>query len=369
MPGTVRLWHQRKDRVRAVDRRVPRRRPARRAAGHRDRRRPVDPQRLPPRLAAVPDHARACPTALAGYHDVRSYPDAAQLPGLVIYRFDAPLFFANAKSFRDEILRLARRGPAAAVDRRRRRADHRRRHDRGRRAVRPGPPARRARADPGVRRAQGPGAPQDRALRADRRDRAAALLPDGRGRRRRLPRPDRRARGRRPRPAHRAPPDARRPSPAPSDRGRPDRRRPASPAVAVSAARRRSWTRLRRPTDRRPIASAHSAAQSSRPRGGRMPGRSRGSRTRSAPGGRCSAPGWPGAPSPRRCRPGSRSRRRSPRTSWASAPAARAVAPLQQPDRLPGGVHPDGDHAEHAAVQPGPPSHAGEVGRPRRGCC
>src|SRR3954447_7004930 len=36
---------------------------------------------------------------LPGYHDVRSYPDAEQLAGLVIYRFDAPLLFANAKSF------------------------------------------------------------------------------------------------------------------------------------------------------------------------------------------------------------------------------------------------------------------------------
>ncbi|KJY44240.1 hypothetical protein VR46_21625, partial [Streptomyces sp. NRRL S-444] len=31
---------------------------------------------------------------LEGYHDIRSYPQAEQLPGLVIYRFDAPLFFA-----------------------------------------------------------------------------------------------------------------------------------------------------------------------------------------------------------------------------------------------------------------------------------
>jgi len=44
---------------------------------------------------------------LAGYHDTRSYPGASQLPGLVIYRFDAPLFFANTKTFRDEIRRLA----------------------------------------------------------------------------------------------------------------------------------------------------------------------------------------------------------------------------------------------------------------------
>jgi MFS superfamily sulfate permease-like transporter len=49
---------------------------------------------------------------VAGYHDVHSYPDARQLPGMVIYRFDAPLFFANAKTFRDEITALARSEPA-----------------------------------------------------------------------------------------------------------------------------------------------------------------------------------------------------------------------------------------------------------------
>ncbi|MGY1753475.1 SulP family inorganic anion transporter [Blastococcus sp. SYSU D01042] len=49
---------------------------------------------------------------LRGYHDVRSYPAARRLPGLVIYRFDAPLFFANAKAFRDEVVALARADPA-----------------------------------------------------------------------------------------------------------------------------------------------------------------------------------------------------------------------------------------------------------------
>jgi high affinity sulfate transporter 1 len=46
-----------------------------------------------------------------GYHDIRSYPGAGQLPGLVIYRFDGPLFFANAKTFRDEVRRLSRSDP------------------------------------------------------------------------------------------------------------------------------------------------------------------------------------------------------------------------------------------------------------------
>jgi high affinity sulfate transporter 1 len=49
---------------------------------------------------------------LAGYHDTGSYPDAARLPGLVIFRFDAPLFFANARTFRDQIRALARAEPA-----------------------------------------------------------------------------------------------------------------------------------------------------------------------------------------------------------------------------------------------------------------
>jgi high affinity sulfate transporter 1 len=48
---------------------------------------------------------------LPGYHDIRSYPAASQVPGLVILRFDAPLIFANAKNFRNEIRKLARAEP------------------------------------------------------------------------------------------------------------------------------------------------------------------------------------------------------------------------------------------------------------------
>jgi high affinity sulfate transporter 1 len=47
-----------------------------------------------------------------GYHDVRSYPDAERLPGCVLFRFDAPLFFANARTFREQIRRLARSEPS-----------------------------------------------------------------------------------------------------------------------------------------------------------------------------------------------------------------------------------------------------------------
>ena len=48
---------------------------------------------------------------LPGYHDLRSYPQAAVLPGLVVFRFDAPLFFANARTFREQIRQLAAEEP------------------------------------------------------------------------------------------------------------------------------------------------------------------------------------------------------------------------------------------------------------------
>jgi high affinity sulfate transporter 1 len=48
---------------------------------------------------------------LDGFHDVRQYPDGARLPGLVLYRFDAPLIFANSRAFREEITELAQNTP------------------------------------------------------------------------------------------------------------------------------------------------------------------------------------------------------------------------------------------------------------------
>jgi high affinity sulfate transporter 1 len=39
-----------------------------------------------------------------GYHDITRYPDARQIPGLILFRWDAPLFFANAEFFRERIL-------------------------------------------------------------------------------------------------------------------------------------------------------------------------------------------------------------------------------------------------------------------------
>jgi high affinity sulfate transporter 1 len=52
--------------------------------------------------------------SLPGWHDVRSYPEAEQLPGLVVFRFDAPLFFANARTFRDQVAGLAAADPRPA---------------------------------------------------------------------------------------------------------------------------------------------------------------------------------------------------------------------------------------------------------------
>lgn len=39
-----------------------------------------------------------------GYHDITRYPDARLIPGLVLFRWDAPLFFANAELFQNRAL-------------------------------------------------------------------------------------------------------------------------------------------------------------------------------------------------------------------------------------------------------------------------
>jgi MFS superfamily sulfate permease-like transporter len=43
------------------------------------------------------------PKQMAGYHDLRHYPDAEQIPGLLMLRWDAPIFFANANIFRNRV--------------------------------------------------------------------------------------------------------------------------------------------------------------------------------------------------------------------------------------------------------------------------
>jgi len=47
-----------------------------------------------------------------GMHDRASHPDAAFIAGCPVFRFDAPLIFANAPTFRHEVLALAAQSPA-----------------------------------------------------------------------------------------------------------------------------------------------------------------------------------------------------------------------------------------------------------------
>jgi high affinity sulfate transporter 1 len=48
---------------------------------------------------------------VAGFHDVASYPHAELLEGAVIFRFDAPLIFANARTFREQVQGIAEDQP------------------------------------------------------------------------------------------------------------------------------------------------------------------------------------------------------------------------------------------------------------------
>ena len=41
---------------------------------------------------------------LRGYHDMKRYPHARQIPGLLLFRWDAPLFFANAELFQRRVI-------------------------------------------------------------------------------------------------------------------------------------------------------------------------------------------------------------------------------------------------------------------------
>jgi high affinity sulfate transporter 1 len=46
-----------------------------------------------------------------GYHDITRYPDARRIPGLVLFRWDAPLFFANAEFFKERVLNAVAKSP------------------------------------------------------------------------------------------------------------------------------------------------------------------------------------------------------------------------------------------------------------------
>jgi MFS superfamily sulfate permease-like transporter len=48
---------------------------------------------------------------IKGYHDINRYPDARLIPGLVLFRWDAPLFFANAELFHQRTLDAVANSP------------------------------------------------------------------------------------------------------------------------------------------------------------------------------------------------------------------------------------------------------------------
>lgn len=56
------------------------------------------------RVARPHDAVQGLVPGLAGMHDVDDYPAARTVPGLVVYRYDSPLFFANAEDFRRRAL-------------------------------------------------------------------------------------------------------------------------------------------------------------------------------------------------------------------------------------------------------------------------
>jgi len=57
------------------------------------------------RVARPHDAVLGIVPGVAGMHDVDDYPSAEVIPGLLVYRYDSPLFFANAEDFRQRALR------------------------------------------------------------------------------------------------------------------------------------------------------------------------------------------------------------------------------------------------------------------------
>ncbi len=56
------------------------------------------------RVARPHDAILGYEPGLAGMHDIDDYPDAKLVPGLIVYRYDSPLFFANAEDFKKRAL-------------------------------------------------------------------------------------------------------------------------------------------------------------------------------------------------------------------------------------------------------------------------
>jgi len=56
------------------------------------------------RVARPHDGILGYAPGVAGMHDLDDYPDAKPIPGLVVYRYDSPLFFANVEDFKHRAL-------------------------------------------------------------------------------------------------------------------------------------------------------------------------------------------------------------------------------------------------------------------------
>ena len=113
---------------------VPGRHRHRRAAGHRGRRRAVHHRRRPP--SRHPDRRRAglLRSRADRYADVGTHPDAGVTPGVVVYRIQERLFFANAHFFKRRVWAAVDGAPKPVRPPRPRRGDDQRhRRQRGRR--------------------------------------------------------------------------------------------------------------------------------------------------------------------------------------------------------------------------------------------
>jgi SulP family sulfate permease len=63
------------------------------------------------RVARPHDAVLGIVPGVAGMHDVDDYPQARTVPGLMIYRYDSPLFFANAQDLRRRALAAVAEAP------------------------------------------------------------------------------------------------------------------------------------------------------------------------------------------------------------------------------------------------------------------
>ena len=69
--------------------------------------------RIPVGWLAASLRSLGSPKDVEGYHDITRHPDAQRIPGLVLFRWDAPLFFANAELFKERVLAAVAGSPSS----------------------------------------------------------------------------------------------------------------------------------------------------------------------------------------------------------------------------------------------------------------